>query len=343
MSKKNEKKDLWMPLYVGDYLRDTGHLTTEEHGAYFLLIMQAWTKGGILPVNEAPLRSITKMDPKAWKASSATLLAFFQVDGDVLRHKRITIELATTGSISEKRKSAGKAGGEAKAKNTKQTDSIGGGKLPTPDVANGVANDLANDLANGKQKGRPSPSPSAFAIAQAGDGEAAPPLSKPSITASAVTEEEPPIDDVTRLWRDGLKIVRALIKQADGPARKLLGKWTEAIGADHVAMLEILKAAETTQPDQPVPWIRASIDHHVGKLPLHAPDDPYGVRAWAARQPDARAPNPGDPICINGFVVEMSAQIVADAIGIADAAIGTRSACGYAMISTSPTRTCCAP
>jgi uncharacterized protein YdaU (DUF1376 family) len=39
------RPDTWIPMYWGDYLRDTMRLSATEHGAYMLLIAHYWTKG----------------------------------------------------------------------------------------------------------------------------------------------------------------------------------------------------------------------------------------------------------------------------------------------------------
>lgn len=39
----------WMPLYVGDYRMDTLDLTTEQHGAYMILLMLSWLRDDGLP------------------------------------------------------------------------------------------------------------------------------------------------------------------------------------------------------------------------------------------------------------------------------------------------------
>jgi uncharacterized protein YdaU (DUF1376 family) len=97
----------WMPLYVGDYLGDTGHLTTTQHGAYLLLMMHYWRKGE-LPDDDRQLSKITKLPLKIWCDCRPTLQDFFH---EGWKHKRIDAELAKMVRVSEKRAIAGQKGG----------------------------------------------------------------------------------------------------------------------------------------------------------------------------------------------------------------------------------------
>lgn len=97
----------WMPLYVGDYLGDTGHLTTAQHGAYLLLMMHYWRKGE-LPDDDRQLSKITKLPLKTWCEYRPTLQDFFHSGW---KHKRIDAELERMMRVSEKRAIAGQKGG----------------------------------------------------------------------------------------------------------------------------------------------------------------------------------------------------------------------------------------
>jgi uncharacterized protein YdaU (DUF1376 family) len=85
------KADLWMPLFIGDYLRDTRRLTTEQHGAYLLLIMEYWV-GGPLPDDDAVLANIAGLSSDAWGIHRAMLERFFTISGGHWTHKRIDAE-----------------------------------------------------------------------------------------------------------------------------------------------------------------------------------------------------------------------------------------------------------
>jgi uncharacterized protein YdaU (DUF1376 family) len=113
----------WMPLYVGSFLKKTGHLGALESGAYLLLIMNYWANGK-LPTDEKQLARIAKLTDKEWKQCRDVIAAFFTADW---RHERIDEELAHAEEVSNKRR-------EARAQRGNKTPTIVGTKDDTVTV-----------------------------------------------------------------------------------------------------------------------------------------------------------------------------------------------------------------
>lgn len=108
-----DKVDIWMPLSIGDYLADTSHLNTTQHGAYLLMLMHYWRKGP-LPNNPETLANITKLSIDAWSIHQAVLMEFYIIGDDGLLHqKRADKEreeaLVKKGKSTERAKSAAAA------------------------------------------------------------------------------------------------------------------------------------------------------------------------------------------------------------------------------------------
>ncbi|MDH3740289.1 MAG: DUF1376 domain-containing protein [Hyphomicrobiales bacterium] len=111
----------FMQLYVADYLADTRHLSTEQHGAYLLLLMTMWKAGGSLPAEPKKLARIAGVNTRRWHLIWSDIEDLFIIDGDTLTQKRLEQEYQKAVSKSEKRIAAGARGGRAKAlKNNKQ-------------------------------------------------------------------------------------------------------------------------------------------------------------------------------------------------------------------------------
>jgi uncharacterized protein YdaU (DUF1376 family) len=98
---------IWMPLYVGDYLRDTRDLSTLQHGAYLLLIMHYWQHDA-LPDDDRQLAAIAGLAPAVWRRIGAPVKAKFR---DGWKHKRIEAELAKADCAAMQRSRAGQRGG----------------------------------------------------------------------------------------------------------------------------------------------------------------------------------------------------------------------------------------
>lgn len=100
----------WMPVYIGDYLADTMRLSTLQHGAYFLLMLEYWRQGP-LPDDMDELSAIARAERKVWdKTIWPTLKRFFSKGEDGLLHqKRVDIELGIASEKSSKRSAAANA------------------------------------------------------------------------------------------------------------------------------------------------------------------------------------------------------------------------------------------
>jgi len=105
------KSDSWMPWYPGDYLRDTMHLSYDQHGPYVLLLMHYWVKGQALPDDDGALANIARVPLGIWKRQMRPVLGpFFAIGNGLWWHKRVEAELARSREISGKRREAGGAG-----------------------------------------------------------------------------------------------------------------------------------------------------------------------------------------------------------------------------------------
>jgi uncharacterized protein YdaU (DUF1376 family) len=189
------KNDVWMPFYPGDYLRDTSRLTTEQHGAYFLLIMDYWSNGPA-PDDDATLALICRLDTKRWKALRPSIAPFFSVADGLWTHGRIETELAKSVAYREKQLANGKLGGRPK----------GGQNKP-----------------NGKPKNNPAVNPD-----QNPDETLL--HSQPHVP---LDEESNGLDPEKVAFDAGVKLLCAEGK-SEGQARAIVGKWRKEHGPGQV-------------------------------------------------------------------------------------------------------------
>ena len=118
----------WMPLYVADYLGDTRRLTTLEHGAYMLLIMEYWQHGG-LPDDDRELADIVGLDAEQWAAMRPRISRLFKPGW---KHKRIDEELAKAAEISERRRASAEQRWSKSNANAEQKDATCNARARVP-------------------------------------------------------------------------------------------------------------------------------------------------------------------------------------------------------------------
>jgi uncharacterized protein YdaU (DUF1376 family) len=112
-----------MPMFWGDYLRDTGHLSPAEHGAYLMLIAHQWTTAKPLPDDDAMLARIARMTAREWRSAKKVVEPLFDVRNNEWSQRRVAAELIKAKEAYERRSNAGSKGGATTQAKRKQWSS----------------------------------------------------------------------------------------------------------------------------------------------------------------------------------------------------------------------------
>lgn len=99
--------------YMGDYGRDTAHLSLAEHGAYTLLLDHYYSTEGALPAELAALYRVCRaFDKNEQRAVASVANAYFPVGPDGLRHnERADRQIPEDVRLIETARANGKKGG----------------------------------------------------------------------------------------------------------------------------------------------------------------------------------------------------------------------------------------
>jgi len=112
------KVDIWMPVYIGDYLGDTTELSAAEHGAYLLLLMHYWLKKGEIGNDVERLARVCKTDKET---CSFILGYYFTLEGGAYKNKRADEEMKNAENRRQSASENGKKGGRPPKENPQET------------------------------------------------------------------------------------------------------------------------------------------------------------------------------------------------------------------------------
>lgn len=134
-----------LPLWTDAYLADTRHLSTMQHGAYLLLLMEAWRRPNTdLPDDDTLLARLAGMSAEEWTREKPVVMSFWRLDGrtKTWQQKRLNDEKSYVTKKGKQQRS------NAKSRWAKEKG-----------ASRGNANPDANAMPEASQTDAPTPTP----------------------------------------------------------------------------------------------------------------------------------------------------------------------------------------
>ena len=244
--------------HLGDYAKDTGHLTMLEHGAYSLLLDRYYSTEDGIPQDQAH-RICRARTPPEKQAVDVVLAEFFSIIGGKWINRRAEEEIARMREQAKNSRDNGRLGGRPKREprpNPQETQQVISGipganpevtqNEPNPNPEETLANSQKPYTKNQEPNQNPS-EPAAAAAIPSRDAAAASEPEKPVSVADYVAEVKP-IDAVTgrAIELSDLLRKRGANLQASDPRVRA---WA-AGGVSDAAALTALETAQQRRADR---------------------------------------------------------------------------------------------
>lgn len=242
-------------LWTDAYLADTTDLTTEEHGAYLLLLMAAWRSPDCsLPDDDERLARMARLGPKGWRAVRPVMLKFWTVADGKWTQKRLLKERLQT----ESRRARGSKAGLASALKRQDSTSTSVGTknqpptpTPTPTLKKEekISEPKGSDRPARKSRAKEPPLP-------LGDRNVVVPLPERSLT-DAIPDSSDSLDAIAIkdiIFGRALRWLRTRSPgRSDHALRGWLGKLCRDYGEE--ITLHALRRAQQTSPIEVVAFV----------------------------------------------------------------------------------------
>lgn len=141
----------WYKHYIGDYQRDTGHLSLAEHGAYRTLLDHYYATERGLPSSIDALCRLCRAVTKDEQASVRSVVdQFFHIENGIYKHGRVEREIERAEGKRRQAQEAGAIGGSKRKGSERLSERLS--ETEAVAIANDQADGEANGVAERKQR-----------------------------------------------------------------------------------------------------------------------------------------------------------------------------------------------